>query len=602
MTWTLEDSYLAYGLGKNDLQYLTISDNGDLLLNLYDNTKPLKDIIEQVATQLPKNVKSPSFTLRIPQLINIQIDRILSTFDTLMEEENYSGKFQPLYPIKVNQNKREVTTVMNASPRYGLEAGTKSELFLILKIFKEHKDRIVMCNGVKDREYILMVRKALKDGYRIYLSIESLTELKHVIKHLPREKLHLFLRLKPYVAMHGYWGKSSGRNSKFGLSVDNLLQAVELIKEHKLSDHLIGIHAHPGSQVSNMYELSKYFKFMINTYMHLRSLGFHNLRQIDFGGGLPIDYDGSLPPNNLEIYSRAMIKTVKRLLDNQNIPEPNILIEAGRAVTAASSILVIQPLDHQSIFPPFDDSDVEELLDQFTDMQYIQSIDDILTVWEKWKTVPEDINVDEIHQFEKRIGIIKSILRSKFMHLPFTHDHLKQPLVQSLISPDQLVLGNFSVFNGVCDWVMIGQYFPIFPVEDLHVQPETLIRLVDITCDSDGEISVFRTKDSEIELFTKDGYPLTSKDPLQWDGFPIGKLDSILDTYLIIPLVGAYQDIIEFDHNLIGDLPDVELRVKSGKFNIKVSQSVQTVQDLLKEVGYELVNSDNPYISKGDDE
>jgi arginine decarboxylase-like protein len=27
-------------------------------------------------------------------------------------------------------------------------------------------------------------------------------------------------------------------------------------------------------------------------------------------------------------------------------------------------------------------------------------------------------------------------------------------------------------------------------------------------------------------------------------------------------LVGAYQDAIEMDHNLLGDLPDVELRLE----------------------------------------
>ena len=141
----------------------------------------------------------------------------------------------------------------------------------------------------------------------------------------------------------------------------------------------------------------------------------------------------------------------------------------------------------------------------------------------------------------------------------------------------------------------------MIPVENLHVQPQTLVRLVDITCDSDGEISIFTpTNSKDKKLFTLDNYPLTATDRVELRGFPVGSVESLSESYIMIALTGAYQDIIEMDHNLLGDLPEVNLFIDETLDNWKVEwlESAQNIQDLVKEVGYTIEHYENPFLRK----
>src|ERR1044072_3560043 len=52
-------------------------------------------------------------------------------------------------------------------------------------------------------------------------------------------------------------------------------------------------------------------------------------------------------------------------------------------------------------------------------------------------------------------------------------------------------LCNFSVFQSLLDHWALGQLFPIMPVNRLNQRPTKEATLVDITCDSDGQINKF---------------------------------------------------------------------------------------------------------------
>ena len=52
-------------------------------------------------------------------------------------------------------------------------------------------------------------------------------------------------------------------------------------------------------------------------------------------------------------------------------------------------------------------------------------------------------------------------------------------------------LCNFSVFQSLLDHWALGQLFPIMPVNRLNERPTREATLVDITCDSDGQINKF---------------------------------------------------------------------------------------------------------------
>jgi arginine decarboxylase-like protein len=83
------------------------------------------------------------------------------------------------------------------------------------------------------------------------------------------------------------------------------------------------------------------------------------------------------------------------------------------------------------------------------------------------------------------------------------------------------------------------------------------------------------------------------------EGIPVGSLKNIKDSFFVIALIGAYQDVIEMDHNLLGDLPDVELRLNVDKtWELTLIAGAESMEDILEEVGYQDLDIDeDPYMS-----
>ncbi len=204
-----------------------------------------------------------------------------------------------------------------------------------------------------------------------------------------------------------------------------------------------------------------------------------------------------------------------------------------------------------------------------------------------------------LRERERTTGIVRAEIRRQFAKLDKTGMEA-HALIENLWHPDHIVIGNFSVFNSACDYVLVDQHFPILPIRDLHVRPETTVRLVDITCDSDGEISQFHRKETDEVWFTRDNRPLTMTEAKMGEGIPVGYLEKVQGSYFVIALTGAYQDVIEMDHNLLGDLPDVELVLAENmKWQVRWLTGAESMEEILEEMGYVGFDIDeDPYMSE----
>jgi len=112
-------------------------------------------------------------------------------------------------------------------------------------------------------------------------------------------------------------------------------------------------------------------------------------------------------------------------------------------------------------------------------------------------------------------------------------------------------LCNFSVFQSLLDHWALGQLFPIMPVNRLDERPSREGTLVDITCDSDGQINKF------IDLRdVRDTLPLHA---LKTNG------NGLEPYYLGFFLMGAYQDIMGDLHNLFGRVNEVHVFLDSDE-------------------------------------
>ena len=100
---------------------------------------------------------------------------------------------------------------------------------------------------------------------------------------------------------------------------------------------------------------------------------------------------------------------------------------------------------------------------------------------------------------------------------------------------------NFSVFQSLPDHWALDQLFPAMPIHRLNEPPTRKASLVDITCDSDGEVEKFvdrREIKSALEV-----HELVPGQPY----------------YLAFLLIGAYQDTMGDLHNLFGRVHQAEV-------------------------------------------
>ena len=81
----------------------------------------------KIVSNIRKDGLKGPLLLRFPHLIKKQIDKIFSEFSRAFSELDYSGKFNAVYPLKVNQNPNLLNSILEASTsyEYGLEAGSK---------------------------------------------------------------------------------------------------------------------------------------------------------------------------------------------------------------------------------------------------------------------------------------------------------------------------------------------------------------------------------------------------------------------------------------------------------------------------------------------
>jgi arginine decarboxylase-like protein len=153
------------------------------------------------------------------------------------------------------------------------------------------------------------------------------------------------------------------------------------------------------------------------------------------------------------------------------------------------------------------------------------------------------------------------------------------------------------------------------PTQGLHSTPKTLVRLVDITCDSDGELVRFVSKTAfknrisckNSDYFTKDGQLLAHpSEVLQINGIPLPEKNTKVGSYVVVALTGAYQDTVQFDQNLLGALPEVEVVIDTlGHTQFKILSYAESNSNLIADMKHNLHTIDalehllfsNPYVN-----
>ncbi|MCF6361937.1 MAG: biosynthetic arginine decarboxylase [Gammaproteobacteria bacterium] len=573
--------------------YFDITDNGHL------SAFPARDGHGIDLHALTREIRQAGLALpvlvRFSGILHDRMARLCGAFTEAMRTHDYDGGYTAVYPIKVNQQRSVVRELLDAADgeqiRVGLEAGSKPELMAVLALSNVRSGRII-CNGYKDREYIRLALIGQRLGHHITLVLEQPSELALIIREsrtlgvTPR----LGVRVRLTSIGHGNWQNSGGEKAKFGLSAQQVLVAVAQLREADLLDALVLLHCHMGSQLANIRDIQQGLRECARYYAELHRLGV-NIRSVDVGGGLGVDYEGTRSRSDcsmnysLQEYANNVVHTLWEVCCAKGLPQPHIITESGRALTAHHAMLITEVTDVEQavsdtpIAPPATD-EPQILRDLW---QGLRALD---TPSSDSRAVVE-VYHDAVHWLAEAQtlyvhGVLDMAAKARAETLYFaTCARLRQRLNPGIRAQHEILdelnekladkyFCNFSLFQSMPDVWAIEQVFPIVPLHRHDETPDRRGTLQDITCDSDGRIDRY-----------VDGEGLESSLPLHAprDGEPY---------WLGIFLLGAYQEILGDMHNLFGDTNAVDVHLDAdGRHQLAHIQHGDTVAAVLRHVHFE---------------
>ena len=582
--WRIEDSAELYNINGWGLKYFSINDKGHVAVTPREGSASvdLKELMDELQV---RDVTSPVL-LRFPDILDNRIEKISKCFQQAADEYGYTAKNFIIYPIKVNQMRQVVEEIVSHGKKFniGLEAGSKPELHAVLAINTD-ENSLIICNGYKDENYVELALLAQKMGRRIFLVVEKLNELRLIADISKRLKIrpNIGIRIKLASSGSGKWEESGGDGSKFGLNSSELLEALDFLEKAKMTDCLKLIHFHIGSQITKIRRIKNALKEASQFYVQLQNMGFH-VEFVDIGGGLGVDYDGTRSSSSessmnysIQEYVNDSVSALVDACAKNNLPQPNIITESGRSLTAHHSVLVFEVLETTSL-PIWDEKEelgenphelVDELYkiwDNMNQPRLLESWHDALQIREEALDLFGLGLLDlrtraQIEQLFWSVAREVNEIASDMKHAP---EELRKI---SKLLPDKYFC-NFSLFQSLPDSWSIDQLFPIMPISRLNERPDRTATIQDITCDSDGKINNFISSHGANSHLAV--HALNNKEPY----------------YIGVFLVGAYQEILGDMHNLFGDTNAVHVSVYKDRYEIDQVIDGETVAEVLDYVQF----------------
>jgi len=497
--------------------------------------------------------------VRFHDILRSQVASLNKAFRSSIEEAEYKGLYQGVYPVKVNQMREVVEEIVEAGApfNYGLEAGSKAELLTVLAM-NTNEDSLTILNGYKDDEFMRLALLGRKLGRKIVVVVEKYSELLLLVKVSKELKIDpiIGVRAKMTVKGRGKWESSGGERAKFGLTITEIIKTARYLEEQGMSHCLKLLHFHIGSQLTDIRAVKEAMTEGARIYADLHKMGFP-LDYVDVGGGLGIDYDGSNSTNessrnySMQEYVADVVYGMKEMCDLEGVPHPNLVSESGRAITAHHSCVVTEIVGEiKSNAAQIDTSanenehvflkNMRELSDDFENQTNMHEVYNDASQYKEQALGAFKLRVlslEELAKIETLYWDIMARLQVWYRKEEYVPEEL-QELDYSLSSQ---YLCNFSVFQSAADTWAIDQLLPVVPLTRMNEKPTVNCSLVDITCDSDGKIDQFSI-----------GREIT-------DVLPMHPLKKDEPYYIGLFLTGAYQDVMGDMHNLFGRLNEVHI-------------------------------------------
>jgi arginine decarboxylase len=581
--WSVEKSAKLYQIKGWGKPYFHINARGEIEVTP-DPTAAHSINLHDLCVSLKERGLDMPLLLRFSDILKHRIFRLNDAFAKAIAEYEYKGRYQGVFPVKVNQQSHLVEDIVEFGRefRYGLEAGSKPELLIALAQMKSN-EALIICNGYKDRAYIETALLAQRLDKTVIVVIERIEELGIAIEASKALGIRPMLGVRAKLTSKGVgrWAKSAGDRAKFGLSTAEMVELIDRLRDAEMLDTLLLLHFHIGSQISSIIPIKNALQEASNIYVELAKMG-AKMGYLDVGGGLAIDYDGSKTDfhasKNYHIieYAADVVTSMGQACDKAGLPHPTIVSESGRAVAAHHSVLVFEVVGVNEIRMGSPSAPPEGSHRVLTEL------------FETYKNIlPKNVQ-ESFHDASQAKEEAQSLFKYGYLGLRerahaerlYWHccEKIQQTLKRLKYVPEELYdlektlsaiyYCNFSVFQSAPDIWAIDQLFPIMPIHRLKDEPTVSCTLADLTCDSDGMVDRFI--DIEDERHTLPVHEWKPGEPY----------------YLGMFLNGAYQEILGDLHNLFGDTNAAHVRLAEDGYEVTHVVKGDSVSEVLRYVQY----------------
>src|SRR6266851_2261349 len=599
--WSVEKACQLYNIAGWGAGYFNINQKGHLVAHPFGQPGPMIDLMDVVDDIRERKLGFPCI-VRFQDVLRSRVKQLNETFRGAIAQHGYKGQYFGVYPTKVNQMREVVEEILDAGAPYhfGLEAGSKGELLIVLALNTD-PEALTICNGYKDDDYLRLALMGRKLGRKIFVVIEKLSELPELLKLAEEMNVTPLIGLRSKLSTKGTgkWESSSGDFAKFGLTTPELIRAVEILKAKGLDQQAKLFHFHVGSQLTDIRTVKDVVNEGARFYAKLRKLGL-GLEYFDVGGGLGVDYVGarsnafvSSLNYTMDEYAADVVYSVQQICSNEGVPEPHLVSESGRAITAHHSCLVMNVFGHiefgengavhehgaqgeHATAPTPENSEapivreMREIVAGLSPKSSGEAYHDAVAKKEQALTMFK-LGILGLEERATVEGLFWRLCR-KLVEINKKRKRVPGPTRDLGDKLAVQYMANFSLFQSAPDHWAINQLFPIVPLHRHVEAPTRDSTIVDITCDSDGKIDTFiegETVDETISL-----HPLKPGEPY----------------YLGMFLTGAYQDIMGDMHNLFGRVHEVHVFVDDDDpedFYIEEVIPGDTLERVLARVQYE---------------
>ncbi len=316
-----------------DQTYFFPQDGFDLEKDeLIFNGIPIMNLIQKHGTP---------FKLTYLPKIGDQIKKAKNLFNKSIKSEGYKGKYYYCYCTKCCHFSYVLEEVLQHDVQ--LETSSAFDIDLIMSLYKNgkiDKDRIIVNNGFKTKQYLQNIANLINSGFKNVIPVlDNIYELDYYEKLVTKKcKVGVRVATEEEPRFEFY-------TSRLGIRSSEIIHFCKekFKKKSKFELHMLHFFVDTGIKDTTYYwgELKKGVK----TYIELKKL-FPSIQAINIGGGLPIRNSLGFEYDYKYMISQ-IVKMIKEACDEEEVDEPDIYTEFGKYTVGESGATIFSILEQK---------------------------------------------------------------------------------------------------------------------------------------------------------------------------------------------------------------------------------------------------------------